>query len=80
MLSRLLVTCWERADLFAIVCDVSLYFYHFHMLYSGQVWCLIVSIPDLCRLSYFEYSLKIKRNEWLLVDKCPQAANNCALF
>ena len=20
----------------------------------GQVWCLIVSIPDLCRLSYFK--------------------------
>ena len=20
----------------------------------GRVWCLIVSIPDLCRLSYFE--------------------------
>ena len=29
-----------------------------------------------------EYSLrlKIKRNDWLLVDKCPQAANHCTLF
>ena len=29
-----------------------------------------------------EYSLrlKIKRNDWLLADMCPQAANHCALF
>ena len=24
--------------------------------------------------------LKIKRNDWLLADTCPQAANLCALF
>ena len=24
--------------------------------------------------------LKIKRNDWLLADKCPQAANHCPLF
>ena len=23
---------------------------------------------------------KIKRNDWLLADTCPQAANHCALF
>ena len=29
-----------------------------------------------------EYSLrlKIKRNDWLLADMCPQAANHCLLF
>ena len=29
-----------------------------------------------------EYSLKlkIKRNDWLLADTCPQATNHCALF
>ena len=29
-----------------------------------------------------EYSLKlkIKRNDWLLADTCPQAANHCALL
>ena len=29
-----------------------------------------------------EYSprLKIKRNDWLLADTCPQGANHCALF
>ena len=24
--------------------------------------------------------LKIKRNDWLIADMCPQAANHCALF
>ena len=28
----------------------------------------------------FILRLKIKRNDWLLVDTCPQAANRCALF
>ena len=30
-------------------CDVC----HFPIGILGQVWCLIVSIPDLCPLSYF---------------------------
>ena len=33
----LVVTCWERADLLPLVC----------------AWYLIVSIPDLCTLTYF---------------------------
>ena len=36
------VTCWERADLLALVCGI-----------LGQVWYLIVLIPDLCTLTYF---------------------------
>ena len=28
----------------------------------------------------FILRLKIKRNDWLLVDTCPQAANHLALF
>ena len=44
----LVVTCWERADLLALVCDVSLWRCHFPIGILGQVWCLIVSIPDLC--------------------------------
>ena len=28
----------------------------------------------------FILRLKIKRNDWLLADTCPQAASNCALF
>ena len=31
----LVVTCWERADLLALVCDVKLCFCHFPMLYPG---------------------------------------------
>ena len=42
----LVVTCWERADLLALVC-------HFSIGILGQVWYLIVLIPDLCTLTYF---------------------------
>ena len=44
----LVITCWERADLLALLCVM------FHCVFvpfpngdSGQVWYLIVSIPDL---------------------------------
>ena len=46
----LVVTCQERADLLALVCDVSLFLVTFPCGILGQVWYLIVSIPDLCRL------------------------------
>ena len=39
----LLVTRWERADLLALVCVP--------IGTLGQVWYLIVSIPDLCTLT-----------------------------
>ena len=42
----LVVTCWERLDLSALICGC---------LTVGQVWYLIVSIPDLCTLSYFAH-------------------------
>ena len=32
----LVVTCWEKGDLFALVCDVKLCFIHFPMWYSGS--------------------------------------------
>ena len=28
----------------------------------------------------YKLKLKIKHNDWLLADTCPQAANHCALF
>ena len=28
----------------------------------------------------FILKLKVKRNDWLLADMCPQAVNQCALF
>ena len=48
----LVVTCWERADLLALVCGVCV-FVTFPCGILGQVKYLIVSTPDLCRLSYF---------------------------
>ena len=57
MLSRLLsASLWSPAGrglmswlLFALYCD----FITFPCGILGQVWYLIVLIPDLCRLSYF---------------------------
>ena len=49
----LVVTCWERADLLALVCGVLLWVCYFPIGILGQVWYLIVSIPDLCTLTYF---------------------------
>ena len=37
----------------SLVCDVFLYICHFPIDVLGQVWYLIVSIPDLCLLPYF---------------------------
>ena len=47
------VTCRERADLLALVCVC-----HFPIGILGQVWYLIVSIPDLCTLTYITVSKK----------------------
>ena len=52
-LSLLVLTCWERADLFAVLCDVFLCFVTFPYSVMGPVWYLIVWIPDICLLSYF---------------------------
>ena len=50
----LVVTCWEKADLLALVCDVYLCFCYFPILwYPGSGVAIDLSIPDLCRLSYF---------------------------
>ena len=51
------VTCWERADLLALVCGVCCEFVTFPCGIVGQVWYLIVSIPDLCTLTYFSWVL-----------------------
>ena len=51
-------TCWERADLLALVCDVCV-FVTFPCGIMGQVWYLIVSIPGL-ELEFI-LRLKIKR-------------------
>ena len=51
------VTCWERADLLALICGVYCEFVTFPL---GQVLYLIVSIPDLYTLTYFTYIAKDK--------------------
>ena len=55
----LVVTCWERADLLALVGDVYCIFVTFPCGILGQVWYLIVAFPDLCLLSCFKYTQKI---------------------
>ena len=51
----LVVTCWERIDLLALLCEMfSCVFVTFSYGVWGQVWYLIVSIPDICLLPYFD--------------------------
>ena len=45
----------ERADLLTLVCDVYCDFVTFPFGILGQVWYLIVSIPDPCCLFYFHH-------------------------
>ena len=49
----LIVTLRERADLLTLICGVYCDFVTFPCGILGQVWYLIVSIPDSCCLSYF---------------------------
>ena len=46
------VTCWERADLLALVCAVCCDLVTFPFGILGLVWFLTVLIPDPCHLSY----------------------------
>ena len=50
----LVVTCWERADLLALVGNVYCMFVTFPCGILVQLWYLIVSFSDLCHLSYFD--------------------------
>ena len=43
------------AGFLALVCRVWLWVYRFPIGILGQVWYLIVSIPDLCTLTYFPF-------------------------
>ena len=56
----LVVTCWERADLFALVSDVHCIFVTFPCGILGQMWYLIVLFPDLCHLSYLQKTCLFK--------------------
>ena len=51
----LVVTCWERADLYALLYVMcSCLFVTFPYGVLGQVLFFIVSIPDLCLHPYFD--------------------------
>ena len=49
----LVIICWERSGLLALVCVLSYEFFTLPYGVYGQVWYLSVSIPDLCLLHYF---------------------------
>ena len=55
MLSCVVVTCWEKANLLALLCVIFFFcvFVTFSCGVLDQVWYLLVSIPDLCFLTYF---------------------------
>ena len=59
------VTCWERPGLLALLCVSLLVTFQYSVL--GQVWYLIVSIPDLCLLTYFKSSMEcyFLLNHWI---------------
>ena len=76
------VTCWERADLLALVCGVYCESVTFPIGILGQVWYLIVSIPDLGTLTYFVYSSNFIRLSDLALDDnktCAPSSNSLAL-
>ena len=50
----IVIICQERADLLALVGDVYCIFATIPRGILGQVWYLIVSFPDLYRLSYLD--------------------------
>ena len=54
----IVVTCWERADLLALVGEVYCDFVTFPFDILGQVWYLNVSIPEPCCL----FTLNIIKN------------------
>ena len=49
-----MVTCWESADLFALVGEVNFILVTFQCGILGQMWYVIGSFPDLCHLSNFD--------------------------
>ena len=53
-MSRLKYGKGGGAGLLALICGVWLWVCRFPFDILGQVWYLIVSIPDLCTLTYYE--------------------------
>ena len=55
------VTCSERAGFLATFVMLNHIFVTFPYGILGQVWYLMVSIPDICQLSYFDYIRELCR-------------------
>ena len=69
----LVVTCWERVTSCLSFVMFNCIFDTFRCGILGQVWYLIVSIPDHCHLCYFVYvfkHLRERERESLLFYKC----------
>ena len=70
MLSCLFIAALERADLMALVVIFNC-FVTFPCGILGQMWYLIVLIPDLCHLSYSEYiCCRHKKQTSFSIQKC----------
>ena len=70
----LVVTCWERADLLTFLYVMSSCISAtFSFVFLGQVWHLIVSIPDICLLPYFVRNFMEDENTKTRVVKRPLA-------
>ena len=57
------------------------------LMFISMINFMLSSVEHLKKFYYLEViklefilRLKIKRNDWLLADTCPQAANHCALI
>ena len=74
------VSCWERADLLALVCGVYLWVCHFPIGILGQVWYLIVSIPDLRTLTYYVIALWLGYTEMLALKSFERLCLHFWLF
>ena len=70
----------RRAELLALVCDVYLCSCPFPIGILGHAWCLIVSIPDLCPLSYYKglRTTKVQTSLLFPADKFLLEYNNVA--
>ena len=66
----IVVTCWERADLLALVGNVYRIFVTFPCGILGQVWYLIVSFPDLCLLSYYKCTKHKSKLKYFIFLNC----------
>ena len=54
------------ADLLDVVCDVYCDFATLPFGIQGNVWYLIVSIPDRCFLSYFVHNERIVSSKYMI--------------